>query len=224
MVLDIFVLIILVLFVIIGRQNGLVKGLFSLVSWLVSGVLSCFLGNAVANWVYDNYIETSITESLVKAFELSSPQENIINNLPKYLYLLLNLFGVNNVETGETYNSLEEFTKFTTEALHPIITGVLNVIFIIVIFIVFMIIFLLIKKLLLSAKKIPVIKSVDKFFGGVLGLCKGLIFVLVSAIIIKILVDNGIVENLTSIVNQSYVCKFIYENQFIKQFFSLFKL
>ena len=197
MILDIIIVSIVLLFALIGLKRGIAKTIYGLLCLAAAGVLAYLSGKLLAEFVYNNYILSSITESVKSSFESSSVNsskvsESIFTTLPGVFSAMLAGMGITQKGFATSINSASHFTQSTTMStvnniITPVLISFLSVGFTILLFIIFMLILkFVIGRKILKLFKLPVIKWVNALLGFVLGLGEGVLIVIICIIVLKI--------------------------------------
>lgn len=225
MVLDIILLVIVAVLILLGIHRGIAKTLLNLLSIFFAGVVGCFFANLGSKWIYTTFIAPDVNESIAKSFEQAQGNTiSVIDNLPDFTKGLLTFFGVSDESLASSVNGgINAATGAVTSVLESTIANavisILNIMLIIVLFLLLLIIFKFISKRLVKIFKIPVLKQINKFLGGALGLCEGLILCYIGIIICSIIVPiNSEFIVSQELISQSIVFKSVYYSDFVQLF------
>ncbi len=221
MVLDIILLVIVAVLVFLGIHRGIAKTLFNLLSIFLAGVAGYFFANAGSKWIYTTFIAHDVNESIAQSFEQAQGNTvGIIDNLPDFTKGLLTFFNISDESIASSVNGGINATASAIEStIASAVISILNIMLIIILFILLLIIFKFISKRLVKIFKIPVLKQINKFFGGVLGLCEGLILCYIGIIICSIIVPiNSEFIVSQELISQSVVFKSVYYSDFVQLF------
>ena len=197
MIIDIIMTAFVLLLTIIGFKRGIAKTFYGLICLAAAGILAYLAGKLLAEYVYNSFILSSVTESVKSAFESSSVtsgklSKGVFDSLPGVLAALLGGVGITQKGFASSIESASAATEKATmgvvdKVISPVIISFLSVGFIILLFIIFMLIFrLLIGRKILKLFKLPVIKWVNALLGGILGLGEGLLIVFLFITVVKI--------------------------------------
>ena len=180
----------------IGFKRGIAKTFYGIIC-LAAGVLAYTLGKLLAEYVYNQFILSAITESIKASFKLSnvSPgklSEGVFNSLPGVLTALLSGMGVTQKGFACAIDPASEITEkaalsVVSRLISPVIISFLTVGFVVLLFVIFMLILKLFAgKRILKLFKLPVIKQVNALLGGILGLCEGALIVFLVIVLLKL--------------------------------------
>jgi uncharacterized membrane protein required for colicin V production len=221
MILDIVIVAFILLLMIIGIKRGIVKTLYGLIIIALAGFLAYLCGKLVAEFIYDNYILTSITDSVSSSFESSKASTGVVSNnifesIPDFLSNILIGFGVTQRGFASTLSEATEFTQKATlttvdTVIKPILISAISVFAIIILFILFFILLKLLGRYLLKIFKLPIIKQINGLLGGLLGIVEGLLIIMIFIIISK---ASASFSNSTFIskelIDSSFLFKYLY--------------
>ncbi len=189
-IIDIVLIAMFSLIVVFAVKKGFAKIALNLVTTVLSYIAAYVLGRPTAEFLYDKVIRTMIENSLEKNIEKSpagdviTQTKGLIESLPQGLMKLADKIGFNTSAALESVDSANISAKgisaaITDSVLKPMVIVLLTVICSIVIFIVASIIFGIIAKLINKVFKMPVVKNVNRFLGGVVGIVQGIILLFV---------------------------------------------
>ena len=196
MILDIIIILFVLLLAFIGLKRGIAKTIYGLLCLALAGFLAYLCGKLLAEFVYNNYILSSITESVKSSFAVSSVNsgkvsENVFSAIPGVFTAVLAGVGVTQNGFATSIDSASDFSQAATmtvvdKVISPVIISFLTVGFIIILFLIFIILLkLVIGRWLLKIFNLPVIKWVNSLLGFVLGLCEGIIIVIIVISILR---------------------------------------
>lgn len=198
MILDIIIVLIVLLFAFIGLKRGIAKTIYGLLCLAIAGILAYLSGKLLAEFVYNNFILSSITDSVNSTFAASSVNsgkvsEGVFSAIPGVFTALLSGMGINQKGFATSIDSASDLTQNATmtvvdKVISPVLISVLSVGFTILLFIVFMLILkFLIGRKILKLFKLPIIKWVNSLLGFVLGLVEGAVLVIIVITVLSII-------------------------------------
>lgn len=227
MVLDIIIIVFVLMLAFIGMKRGIARTIYGIICLALAGVLAYLGGKALAEFVYNNFILDSITESVKTTFSSSlvnssKLSEGVFGSIPAFLSGILMSLGITQkgfASTLDTASNLSQTATLTAvnKVISPVIISVISVAFIILFFIIFMLLLkLVIGRHLLKLFKLPVIKWVNSLLGGILGFGEGVLLVILAIFALKIFMffsqDPFISQEL---IDSSYIFKSVYNWDFI---------
>lgn len=236
MILDAIIVIIVLFFAFIGLKRGIAKTIYGLLCLAIAGILAYLSGKLLAEFVYNNFILNSITESVNSSFAASSVNsgkvsESVFTAIPGVFTALLSGMGINQKGFASSIDSASDFTKSATmtavdKVISPVLTSVLSIGFTILLFIVFMLILrFLIGRKILKLFKLPVIKWVNSLLGFVLGLAEGAVLVIIGITVLSafsFFQNSPVISK--ELIDSSYIFSLIYNWNFSNIFSNIPKL
>lgn len=217
-ILDIIVVILFILSIWEGYKKGLTKSLLKIVSFVLAIVISIAIFKPVSELIINQtLIDDTIQEKIVSTFEnenLDENEENEQSEIKKeknsnifYAYIEDKVTEVGDEAKGYVINA----------AAKEISNIAINVMVFIIVFIVTRIILIFIKALADLMTKIPVIKQCNELGGGIFGALRAIIIILILFTVLSIILPLIPNSAILSIINDSIICRFIYENNIIIQ-------
>lgn len=219
MYIDLIIIAIVIIASIIDYKRGFVKSISGLLTFALTVIGSFFGAKCLSNWVYSTFFQEKISQSIQSVIVDAS--QSILTNLPKGVVSLFNFFNVTDEklsnDAASLYKATGEVASSVESAVSSSLIGIFNLIFIIILFIVLLFVVKRIMKLVLSLFKVPVLKQCNKILGFVMGLCKGLIVVVLAVLIIKILFMNGVTVIPKETISSTYIFSYLYNNFYINE-------
>ena len=197
---DIIVLAILVIGFIVGYRKGFIDGIFGLIGGILAILLALITYKPIAAAVIpvigiDDTIYSYISSVMTK------------NEEQPFTTILDQATGADIIVNQGTNDMAMTITNFITNMLT---LGVL--------FIIYTIIIIIIRNILNGIASLPILDAANSILGGLLGLVKyGIVIVIVFAII-YFAAMGGYVKGITQMIDESYVSKEIYNNNIIVKF------
>ncbi|MBR3988689.1 MAG: CvpA family protein [Clostridia bacterium] len=207
MILDIFCLIVIIVFAVIGIKTGAAKVIFRLLSVICAFVAALFLSHFLAELVYNVFIRHTIIDNIsnvVNNTALSTASEKsaeLLSSLPVLLSNSLDYFGFTEAKLTEMF-STSAVTGIEGAIMTPVV-GAISIVFFVILFLVLLFVF---KKLFGGISKIfrlPFIRVVDSLLGFVLGLSEGILVLCVLAFVLKLIIP--LTGGSVYIINETYI-------------------
>ena len=217
---DIILVVIFASFVLTAVKKGFILSLLEFAAVILALVLAYNFSPKVAETAYDGFvkeatiktIETQIEEN-VSLQETSTQAQLLLESIPDYMVSVADFMGVSVDDIKQSVAS----SKLTSENIatelvekiaQPIIIGALTALSFVVLAIVLLFVLKSLAQIIAKIFKIPVIKTVNKLLGGILGACKGFAVVLFICTILTVFFASGDNE-LAAAVNDSVVVNLI---------------
>ncbi len=216
---DIVVLIILVLSTINAYNIGFIKAFVNFFSTIISLIMAYTLYPIVSKILIKSswfeVIKTTISQNIniqEKTQELTlNAQTTIINNLELPDFLKSMLVQNNNIEIYKLFN----VTQLQDYIATYIATICINIIAMIGTFILVLIILKVLAISLDLISKLPIINSINKSIGAILGLVQGVIIIWILCSIATFFYSNPNLQPILLSIQQSAIASIFYNNNLI---------
>ena len=202
---DIILIAIFALVIIISAHKGFFKSLIDFAGSFIAIIAARVLSSTFAVPVYDSLVKHGVENTLISrlgegaSVDYTQQLEEVINALPESISGVLQMMGLDREMLAEKISSANLNGENLIESLMntvitPVATAVIQFIMFAFLAIVLIIIIKFFGRLLDKIiKKLPVIKSFNKTLGGVFGVLRGAIDVVVVSLLISVVA--GFVSN-----------------------------
>lgn len=197
MVLDLIILAIVIVLVVLGAVRGIAKTLLNVLCVAVSSLCSYLGAGLLSNLIYTSVISPRITSGITDSMADSTASagtiiQEAIDSLPDFVVQIFNMVGVTVESLSKSANTAVDgaganVSQAVDFALKPVITSILSVVFVIVLFIIFMFIFKIIARKLERLFHIPIVGTLNRILGGVLGFAEAAFICVLGIVVLKIL-------------------------------------
>lgn len=194
------------LMVYFGYKRGFIRTVSGVVSFVLALVLSTMLAAPVADYVYTNSIQPTVTQKLEDNLGKESPTvervDEALEDMPAFISDQLALSGITDGETllnylGKVPEGQSAVTQIETTIVYPVVYPLLEAILSLVLFILLQIAISLVLRLLNLLAKLPIIKKINKWAGVIAGAVQGVLWLLFAISVLELLIASGLVEALT---------------------------
>ena len=219
-IIDLILVFVILIFVIIAYKKGFIASLLDFLGTIIAWIASINLSAFASTWIYQTFIKEPITDYVyLKLTEsANTTAETLASSIPEFIHSAAITFGIdiNNIilnNTGLEFDSA--VSSITNGIVEPIITILIRIIVVILLYIIFSFVIKLLSKLFKNINKIPIVGSLNKFLGIIVGLFKGaLITMLICFVFYTILgFAGGELFGITKeTLNDTYIFSFL--NQF----------
>lgn len=233
-ILDVILITILAAFIFTAAKKGFMLTLLELLAVIVALAMSYQFSPVVAQAAYDSLLEESLIESVETQIDetlnissTTAQAEVILESIPDFMVSFASSAGVDLEEvksqiSSEKFSSENLATELVVKVAQPIAVGALTVIFFLILSAVLIFALKWVAKLLSKLFKLPLIGTVNKVLGGVLGACKGVLVIVFVCTFLELIFSNGDSE-ISNAVNNSYVIGLLDNvNPFIKSLKDIF--
>ncbi len=189
-ILDIVVALFLYFVIMKGRKKGGAKSILELLSFVVTIIATMLFKDTITSFILEQPFVNDIIVKLSTEFTLP---EEILNN------------PLIDIHT----------TKIATD----IVTVIISVIGFVLTYFIVRLVFGLFIKVADKIMSLPILKSINKLVGAVLGGVKGVFIIWIIMSLMFLLKDISFVSDINSAIADSYLTKWVYNNNFL---FNLF--
>lgn len=203
LVVDGIIILIFVACILDGYRRGFVKMLLSVVAIIISATLASALAAPVAQWANEEYVSDITSEYIDSYFDgtleniglsedefagdkFEGAEEEIAEAMPEELTQLLEQYDISveeilsDISPEDTLEEVNEKIKENIEK--AVVLPVVELAAFLVIYIICSIILSIIIGVVCTAFRLPVINGINKSFGAVLGVFKGLFVIAVVSV------------------------------------------
>lgn len=203
--------------VLIGWVQGLFKVIVSVAGLIISIVVATYVAPHVSGYMEENtqldekmaaYISEEMQFSDMGQEATRGIQVAVINELPLPETLKSNILDNNN---SEMYNALNVNSIYDYIAKSIAVVILNTVVFLLLIFIC-RVFFFFLGKSIGTLTKLPILHSIDKIGGGLLGVMKGLIWIWIFFLVLSITSTFVWSQQIIAQIDQSVLLKLLYDN------------
>ena len=195
--LDIIILALLAAFLIGGMKRGAVKTLINVLGTIAAVTVSIWLGQHAARWIYTTFFQQDLIHSMSQQImasggsDVQSGVHSALGALPDFVLRLLPNFGIDTAQIGPAVqNTADATAKAVETVIAPVIVSLLSIVVMLVLFAFMMLLVKLASHAIGAVFNLPVLHGVNSFFGAVLGLLEGVLFVVLVVFLIKLFVPT----------------------------------
>lgn len=207
MVLDFLVIVLFIIFIIVGWKKGAARTLLKLVSSFASYIIAAYLGNYLAQLIYDNYISKSIIDSISGAISQSGAVNTLnTDSLPLIAKLAVNLSGydVTTALGNAVSNAPSAIASGVESAISPIVTSFVSFFLTVILIVVISFIMkMTVVNLLAKIFNLPLVGFVNRIFGAVVGFVCAFLLVTFLAYLMHIIIPN--IEHMPYVFSESEI-------------------
>ena len=215
-IIDLIIVVLFILSVWEGYKKGLTKSLLKIFTFILAIIISFILFKPISSFIINQtQIDDNIQDNIIRTFNAEDSKENKQEIKEKD-----NTEEISNI----FYNYIEEkITQVEDEAKEYVIEiasreitdAIINIIVFILVFIISRLILIFVKALADLITKIPVIKQFDELGGGIYGVLRAVVIIMILFTILAIVLPLMPDTNILAIIDESILSKFIYENNMI---------
>lgn len=236
LLLDGLVLLIIGLCIFIGWKRGAAITLLNFAAFVAAVTVAVLLSPALSKMIYETFFKSGVTEKIAASIgnSLGDGMEAVINSVisvvPAFAAVFVDSASLNQetisaaVESGnqDTINS----AAGSVEALiAPAFTSLIGIILIILLFFVLYSIFRFLAKYLSKFFEVPVLSIINRVFGGVIGIGKGVLVAILIVAVIRLalpLMGADVPVLTQENIDNSIIFKSFYTGDIIDNIVSMF--
>ncbi len=223
-ILDGILILIVALSIFIGYKRGFIRSIVQLVGMLAAVVVAFSLSGMIAGWVYDDFLNEPIQESVVEFLQRdetpeSDEIEEVLSVIPSFLRNALNADRIAEdtmvVITEKVNETAESTAKIVAEnVIRPVVTTLMRILIFIVLTIILLLLVKLLMQIIKPITKLPVLRQADGTLGAVVGAVKGLLFVLIAVAVMQLMASSDTLITQADVDN-TVITSWIAEASFI---------
>ena len=216
MIYDIILIAVILVSMIMGIRNGASKTIVSLIAVFLAATLSIALSRPLADMFFENFLRTSLENKVADAItkSVADAGADFVNPLGKIFLNGFDYFSgsANSVDSMISAQGAKAASS-VVDMYKPVFVGFISLILAIILFVLLAIIFRYLSRPMLKLFKFSFVKKTDKLLGGVLGLARGAVIIVVLAMMLRLLApvipaDTFFIGSKS--VNESSIFTYIY--------------
>ena len=210
---DVGIVILLVSSIIMGYRKGLIRAIFSIVSFIIAIILAFLLYKPVAAIIINSTsIDEVVKETIRGKYDVDpnmeveqiTLDENTAKNFPETVTNYINK------------NIIEDAKNTTINAFADQIARIIiNIAAMIIVFIIVKLLMLLLKSIFDAIAKLPIIKPFNKLGGIIYGILRGVIMAYLIFAVIAIIVPAVSWDSAAKAINNSKIGSSMYNNNIL---------
>ena len=196
-IINISLIAVILVFLVVGIKRGFIKELVSLIGFIVAFITALFLSGIGSSFVYDTFVDGFVQEKVSSAVVQSVDNEvdGVLVSIPEYFINAAEATGTDiegvvksniGASVEETANSVA--ATVSKEIAKPVIGALIRVILFIIIFIIVKILIDWIGRALDLVGRLPVIHSLNRVFGAVIGTARGIVIAAIMCFVAMYLI------------------------------------
>lgn len=192
---DVVLVAVALLFLYFGVRKGAVRSAIEFFGVIAAFLLAFFLSFWLSDLIFNSLIRNSMLQAVSNAIAGSTGEAagekvaEVFAALPGFVANMLNAEEVTPQILAAINQGAQAGATFVVDTVvGPIVIMVLRVLLIIVLFIVFSLLIKLLARVGDVFAKLPVIRQLNAMLGGLIGLLKGAVFILVALTILRLMI------------------------------------
>ncbi|MBR3779981.1 MAG: CvpA family protein [Clostridia bacterium] len=200
-----------------GRRKGFFKMLFSLVATAIAVIIAYEYSAPLVGWVNEAFVQKAAVNILADSISahLSSGTQAVLDSIPDYITEAAQVTGtsVSDVisDIGSSFDVVQAAELIYGGIYSVIVFPILMVVAFIVIYAISNAILSLGVNFLNNIFRLPVLKGLNKFFGGILGAFKGVVIVVILSMALVVFAPIITPEEIREAIDSSIIPNLIEE-------------
>ncbi len=225
LILDVSIVVVFLIFLFIGFKSGIMNAFLSFVGTVFSALFSIYVAGKISDWIYFDLIAPSFMKKIETLISQNSLSANsVLEKFPRLLINFLPDYGITPFSLNHIIdnNAKSEIPLKISELLAPTVINILKSWFTVLLFIIFVVLTKVISKFIVRLFKSSVIKKANTLLGGIFGLFKGYVAIVICMCCLKNLLP--FVQNVPEVfsdesISNTLVFKELYYNNPIGELF-----
>ncbi len=217
--LDIIVVIVMFWYIRSSAKKGFAKVVLELAAFFAAYFLASTFSGMIAGWTYDHFAGEKLVSNIETELNATA-DATLAEALPDYLVSGAQSLGIyDDILASQRETAAETAIMLGENVARPVVTSIVRMVSSIIIFIILMFIFRLIIKVINKVFKLPIIHGLNVFLGGVLGVFKGGIVLLLACFAVSVIMmfsEGSFLIFTPENIESTFIFKYIYNiNPFI---------
>lgn len=171
--LDLAVLVLMILFIVVGAKRGFVKSFSNFFGALFAMIGASILSGPAATWLYNTLFRNALEEKIATAVSglgTADAVTAVFSDFPELIQRALKAAGITQGSVmAQLQGGADSVAKGITDALSPMLTGLLRVLTLLVLFLILLLILRALTLFLTGVFQLPVLHQVNGLLGAVFG-------------------------------------------------------
>lgn len=221
---DVLLLFVLISSVIASVRKGFLKCILSLICAVVALVAASSFNESASEWCYDNIVSDIVVSNVENRIEdvfdvgsVDSAVQTAVDSLPEFIIPALDKLGIDIDDVTAEIDRMQLSTEDTAEVIadkiiRPGALVLLRLILFLIIYFAVRCILGLVSGIICKIADLPILKQVNKSFGAIFGVVKGITFVFAFSILLNFLSELLKNNNVfAQAIENSRICDIIIE-------------
>ena len=225
-IVDAIIIAIIAIVVVRSSKKGFVSSLVDTFAMIIATIVSYMFTPEVSQFVYDSFIKNSVSKGFEKVLDdmntnaavadkvdamIASLPEGAVNLADKLGIINLNAIGAGIHMPGVIDNN-QLITTVLNDFAYNVMITITKVVVFFILFVLATLVLRMVSNFLENINKIPLIGKLNSTLGGVLGVAKALIIILVVCTVMYFIVSSSDNVDLVGAISDSKIYNFVTEN------------
>ena len=225
-IVDAIIIAIIAIVIVRSSKNGFVSSLIDTFAMIIATIVSYMFTPEVSQFVYDSFIKNSVSKGFEKVLDdmntnaavadkvdamIASLPEGAVNLADRLGIINLNAIGAGIHMPGVIDNN-QLITTVLNDFAYNVMITITKVVVFFILFVLATLVLRMVSNFLENINKIPLIGKLNSTLGGVLGVAKALIIILVVCTVMYFIVSSSDNVDLVGAISDSKIYNFVTEN------------
>ena len=225
-IVDAIIIAIIAVVIVRSSKKGFVSSLVDAFAMIIATIVSYMFTPEVSQFIYDSFIKNSVSKGFEKVLDdmntntaVADKVDAMIASLPESAVNLADSLGIinlNSIGAGIHMSGVIDDNQLITTVLNDFAYNVMITITKIVVFFILFVVATLVLRMvsnfLENINKIPLIGKLNSTLGGVLGVAKALIIIIVVCTVMYFIISSSDNVDLVGAISGSKIYNFVSEN------------
>lgn len=225
-IVDAIIIAIIAIVIVRSSKKGFVSSLIDTFAMIIATIVSYMFTPEVSQFVYDSFIKNSVSKGFEKVLDdmntnaavadkvdamIASLPEGAVNLADRLGIINLNAIGAGIHMPGVIDNN-QLITTVLNDFAYNVMITITKVVVFFILFVLATLVLRMVSNFLENINKIPLIGKLNSTLGGVLGVAKAFIIILVVCTVMYFIVSSSDNVDLVGAISDSKIYNFVTEN------------
>ena len=225
-IVDAIIIAIIAIVIVRSSKKGFVSYLVDTFAMIIATIVSYMFTPEVSQFVYDSFIKNSVSKGFEKVLDdmntnaavadkvdamIASLPEGAVNLADRLGIINLNAIGAGIHMPGVIDNN-QLITTVLNDFAYNVMITITKVVVFFILFVLATLVLRMVSNFLENINKIPLIGKLNSTLGGVLGVAKALIIILVVCTVMYFIISSSDNVDLVGAISDSKIYNFVTEN------------
>lgn len=225
-IVDAIIIAIIAIVIVRSSKKGFVSSLVDTFAMIIATIVSYMFTPEVSQFVYDSFIKNSVSKGFEKVLDemntnaaVADKVDAMIASLPEGAVNLADSLGIINlnaigagIHMPGVIDNNQLITTVLNDFAYNVMITITKVVVFFILFVLATLVLRMVSNFLENINKIPLIGKLNSTLGGVLGVAKALIIILVVCTVMYFIVSSSDNVDLVGAISDSKIYNFVTEN------------
>ena len=210
LIFDAVIVLIFLICILYSMKQGFVKASSAILSIVLTIVLMFAFQDSISTYLKNSQFGQDINDKITQALTQQNIEEEVVEEENSTDFGLPLFFGTMIKDTEEKIEDVKN--DLITQAAESTTSSVINILSIVILYIAIRIALFFLLKIINLVFKLPILKSVNKLAGALVGACNALFIVYILCAGLIWFVPNDSSETIKDAVSKTYITQYFYNN------------